>query len=77
LCRELREELGVDVITVGKELFAARDPGSQFEIAFIQVDISGEPQCLEHSALAWLEVARLRELPLAPSDRRFVESISE
>ena len=71
--RELQEELGVEVLTVGREAFAIEDAGSPFRIAFIPVSIAGEPVCHEHTALEWGEPAELIHLPLAPSDRRFVE----
>ena len=71
--RELREELGVEVVGVGAELHAFHDPGSPFLIAFVPVRIDGEPACLEHSALAWASVGELAGYALAPSDRRFVE----
>lgn len=73
IARELAEELGVQVASVGTELFAVADEGSPYVIAFLPVAIAGEPTCLEHAALAWDESARLLQLPLAPSDRRFVE----
>lgn len=73
--RELREELGVEVTAVGAERLGVHDEGSPFHIAFVPVDIAGEPACLEHSALRWATVAELCALPLAPSDRRFVESM--
>src|SRR5438874_866888 len=70
--RELREELGVETVEVGEELFALEDPGSQFLIAFVPVSITGDPVCHEHTALHWGTPAELVRLPLAPSDRRFV-----
>lgn len=75
LHRELREELGVNAISIGAELFAAQDPNSPFVIAFIPVAINGEPTCLEHSALTWAPLSTLQNMPLAPSDRRFVEHL--
>jgi 8-oxo-dGTP diphosphatase len=71
--RELAEELGVQVRTVGRMLFSIADPGSQFVIEFAPVTIEGEPRCLEHSSLQWLTLDELPRLELAPSDRRFVE----
>src|SRR5215218_9542027 len=71
--RELREELGVSVLAVGDEELAIHDPGSPYEIVFVPVTIAGEPVCHEHTALAWGTPAELARLPLAPSDRRFVE----
>jgi mutator protein MutT len=72
--RELGEELGVQVLDVGPEVFAINDPGSPFHIAFMPVTIAGAPMCHEHTALVWGDLAELARLPLAPSDRRFVES---
>lgn len=72
--REMREELGVEVLAVGHAELAVIDPGSPFEIAFVPVSIAGTPICHEHTALVWKTPAELLSLPLAPSDRRFVES---
>jgi mutator protein MutT len=71
--RELREELGVNVIDVGDEEFAIRDLDSPFLIVFAPVKISGEPECREHIELKWGKLRDLALLPLAPSDRRYVE----
>ena len=73
VARELREELGVAVVAVGAERFAVRDAGSPFLVAFVPVEIAGEPVCHEHTALRWATPDELAALPLAPSDRRFVE----
>ena len=75
--RELREELGVEVLDVGAELVAIGDPGSPFLIAFVPTRIAGEPTCHEHVALRWGTPCELAALPLAPSDRRFVEGLVE
>jgi hypothetical protein len=37
------------------------------------VRIVGEPTCHEHVALQWGRPGELAHLPLAPSDRRYVE----
>lgn len=71
--RELREELGVTVSAVGDELLAVHDDGSPYLIAFVPVRINGEPECLEHSAMAWATPGELLHYALAPSDRQFVE----
>jgi 8-oxo-dGTP diphosphatase len=73
LRRELLEELGVDVLHVGMEQFSVHDDGSQFLIVFVPTAISGEPTRHEHIALRWGTPRELADLPLAPSDRRFVE----
>lgn len=71
--RELREELDVEVMSIDEPEFAIADPGSEFLIVFAPVTIEGEPQCLEHDALRWAMLDELMVMPLAPSDRRFVE----
>ena len=70
--RELAEELGVEVCSVGDSTFAVQDPGSDFLIEFHTVEITGEPRSVEHAALSWLTEAELLSVPLAPSDHKFV-----
>jgi 8-oxo-dGTP diphosphatase len=70
--RELREELDVDVASVGEVIFRARDPDSPFAIEFVEVVILGEPAALEHSDVRWVTPAAAAALPLAPADRAFV-----
>jgi mutator protein MutT len=71
--RELAEELGVATLEVREPLLEIADPGSAFVIAFVPTVIDGEPTCLEHAELRWARLDDLPALPLAPSDRRFVE----
>jgi 8-oxo-dGTP diphosphatase len=71
--RELHEELSVQVIKVGHEEIAIADPGSSYLIVFTPVHIVGEPACNEHMALLWAKPSELQDLPLAPSDRRYLE----
>lgn len=71
--RELAEELGVHVDSINEAEFSIADPGSPFLIAFVPTRITGEPTCHQHTALAWLPLDELAQLPLAPSDRRYVE----
>lgn len=71
--RELAEELGVTVTGVGLELFAINDQGSSYHIAFVPATITGKPLCIEHTAHVWGTPRELAQLPLAPSDRLFVE----
>lgn len=73
--RELHEELGVDAESSGDAEFEIADLGSPFVIAFIPARIRGEPVCHEHTALAWGTPSELVRLPLAPSDRRYVEHL--
>jgi 8-oxo-dGTP diphosphatase len=71
--RELREELGVNVVKIHDPGLSVGDPGSAFVIHFPPVVIDGEPQCLEHLALQWLTLRELQDVALAPSDRAFVD----
>ena len=71
--RELAEELGVAVLSVGSPVFVARDPGSTFEIHFVETEINGEPMPIEHLALHWATSDELEALPLAPTDAAFVK----
>jgi hypothetical protein len=41
---------------------------------FLPTVIVGAPQCVEHQALEWRTWRSVLELPLAPSDRRFVDA---
>ena len=71
--RELTEELGVAVVAVGNPLLTIADTGSPYVIEFVPTAIAGEPACLEHSELRWAALRELPDLPLAPSDRKFVD----
>jgi mutator protein MutT len=71
--RELREELDVEATTIGETVFSVADPGSEFVIEFIDVTITGDPQALEHSQIAWVDPGELTNYRLAPSDLRYVE----
>jgi 8-oxo-dGTP diphosphatase len=72
--RELQEELGVRVTSVGDPLLIVADPGTRYDIVFLPTLIDGEPQPLEHDALEWHTPESLLLLPLAPSDALFVRS---
>lgn len=71
--RELREELGVNLVSVGEPEFEIADPESPFFIVFIPASVEAEPRAIEHSALSWASIEALRGMPLAPSDQRYVE----
>ncbi len=73
--RELAEELGVRVVSADAPGLETRDPGSEFLIAFVPVRIEGEPECREHSDLTWGTPETLSSLPLAPSDRRYIDAL--
>lgn len=69
--RELSEELGVHVRSVGELLLAIHDIGSDFVIEFYPVEITGTPASIEHEAIAWVTANAMLEYLMAPSDRKF------
>ena len=71
VARELWEELGLEVESLGPVLFRALDPGSPFEIIFVRVSVSGAPAPVEHEAFTWCPREELGSLVLAPADARF------
>jgi mutator protein MutT len=73
--RELAEELGFEVQSIGMILFERQDPGSDFLIQFLEVEASGEPVALEHEAIAWVSIPDLPTYDLAPTDRAFAEHL--
>jgi mutator protein MutT len=70
--RELREELGLEVVSMAEDVLSIRDPGSPFLVVFVPVEVTGEPLCHEHTALKWAHLEELVAMPLAPSDAKFV-----
>ena len=74
--RELHEELDIEVQSLDDSMFTVQDPGSDFMIMFCPVEAVGEPTAMEHLALEWVSRPMLLDYDLAPSDRRFAESLS-
>lgn len=75
LARELAEELGLTDVRLGARRFTAEDPGSPYTVIFCDTTATGDPQPLEHEALAWATPAELAAYPLAPSDAAFVRHL--
>jgi len=73
--RELAEELGVQVQSVGPVDWSIQDAASIFVINFVRTSIVGEPTAREHDALAWVAPADLLRYELAPTDRLFAISV--
>jgi mutator protein MutT len=73
LGRELQEELGLELRSAGRPEFEVHDEGSPFVIVFIPVVTAGEAVAHEHAALRWSTLEQAATLPLAPSDRRYVQ----
>ncbi|HEY9773875.1 MAG TPA: NUDIX domain-containing protein [Planktothrix sp.] len=74
--REVAEELGVQVISVGSVIHASVDPLSGFNINFVDVAIDGEPKAIEHAEIRWISLTDALKLPLAPSDLKFIEYVT-
>jgi 8-oxo-dGTP diphosphatase len=75
LRRELKEELDLDVTSVGRVLSVHADPDSAFEISFIETTVSGNITVHEHDRAEWVRLSVLDNYPLAPSDKLFVEEM--
>ena len=71
--RELKEELDLELVSIGRELMAVDDKSSGFQICFVSCEAQGDPKLKEHKDLRWVQVEVLAELPLAPSDKIFSE----
>lgn len=77
MARELREELGVTLHTLGEERGSYRDGESEFQITFVDVTIEGEPVALEHAGLAWVAAHEFAQYKLAPSDAACARTIAQ
>jgi mutator protein MutT len=73
--RELAEELGLRLESIGEQRFETQDPGSRYRIRFLQVEVSGALEAREHSAVGWFTPEELAGMPLAPSDAAFVRTL--
>ena len=76
ISRELSEELGLDVSTVGALLESIEDTDSPFVIEFYPVSVTGEPSALEHSEIGWFAGEAMLTMPLAPADAAFATWLS-
>lgn len=73
--RELAEELGMGAVAVGELLLSVHDDGSPFVIHFVEVEATGDPTALEHTAVGWYTPDEMADLPLAPADAHFVRGL--
>lgn len=72
--RELEEEISIhELEDVGPPIASIMDPGGVFKIIFIPVIFQADPEATEHDEIRWCSIAELGDLPLAPSDKSFVE----
>jgi len=77
LLREIREELGLDIIP-GDELFTVEHdyPGKSVRLHFFNCTIShGEPQPLDVSDLQWVTPAQLAEFDFPPADAELIHKL--
>lgn len=78
LARELREELDIDA-RVGRIYDArlTRYPGRDVLLLFYRCElVSGEPRCVDCSAVRWEEPTRLPEYDLAPADAQVAAQLA-
>ena len=73
--RELDEELGLEVVALGRLLLSVADEGSAFLIEFFETTATGTPEAREHTEVGWFTVAELGSLELAPADARLVREL--
>ena len=75
LVRELREELGIDVV-VGHRVGADVPlPGGLVLCAFAATVVSGTASALEHAALRWVDAAELHSIDLVAADREWIADL--
>jgi len=72
LRRELREELGLEVVAAGPPLATIQEDDGALEIIFVPIQVQGVPRLFEHSAIKWANWAEVLEASMPPLDRRFV-----
>ncbi|PTR30265.1 8-oxo-dGTP diphosphatase [Rhodococcus sp. OK519] len=74
--RELREELGVEVVA-GERIGADVPLHDGLVLRAYRAElISGTPQALDHAALRWVDAGELREIALVGNDRGWLPELS-
>jgi 8-oxo-dGTP pyrophosphatase MutT (NUDIX family) len=74
--RELDEELGLEVVSLGALLLSVEEPGASYVIEFYETAVSGTPRALEHTEVDWFTADELVRMDLAPADAWFARTIS-
>ena len=74
--RELDEELGLEVVSLGALLLSVEEPGASFVIEFWETAVSGSPRALEHTEVGWFTAEELARMDLAPADAWFARAMS-
>jgi 8-oxo-dGTP diphosphatase len=77
LCRELREELGIEISEpVPFQIIRHAYPEKTVELHFFRCSIKdGQPRPLGCEALQWVPPEELTRVPLPPADRPLVETL--
>jgi 8-oxo-dGTP diphosphatase len=76
-CRELKEELALRVVKLGRVLLEVPDEASGFLICFVEVEVDGpQPRLLEHEELAWVSAEQMASYKLAPSDLIYAQFLA-
>lgn len=75
LRRECREEIGceVEVGDIYETIFHRTERGDILLLFYLARIVHGEPQALDHSALAWVTPQQMREYDLLEPDRPLID----
>jgi len=73
--RELEEELDVPVTFVGIPIWRHDDEKKPITLVFLSTEVAGTPRAVEHTELRWELPQEAVNLPLAPVDRMFLETV--
>jgi mutator protein MutT len=76
LCREMREELDVDVLVRGELLTVSHAyPDREVELRFFECELVGEPRPMIGQEMRWVRREDLASLPFPPADAELLELI--
>jgi mutator protein MutT len=76
LVRELREELGVDVVVGVEVLTTAHDyPDRRVELHFLRCDLAGTPTPLLGQDMRWVPREELASLAFPPADAELIQML--
>lgn len=72
--RECREELGVTLRVLGERFSVVQEhPDRVVHLRFFDAElVSGEPEALEHSAVAWVTAEEAKAYEFCPADARML-----
>ena len=79
LFRELKEELGIEIIESQELMILMHDyPDRQVRL-FVQqvINYSGKPQGIEQQAIRWIELIKLQKLDMLDGNRQIIDYLIE